>query len=115
MTYDEVRAIALAWPAVEDATSYGTPALKVKGKLLVRLKEDGDSLVVRMGFDEREIRIEAEPEIYYFTDHYRGWPLVLMRLSKAAPEAVRALLFRSWQELAPKKVVKAFLDRGAIP
>jgi hypothetical protein len=43
MTFDDVRKIALAWPEVEDGTSYGTPALKVRKKMLVRLKEDGDS------------------------------------------------------------------------
>ena len=46
MTFDDVRHIALAWPEVEDGTSYGTPALKVRKKMLVRLKEDGDSLVM---------------------------------------------------------------------
>lgn len=42
MTFDDVRRISLAWPEVEDGTSYGTPALKVRKKLLARLKEDGD-------------------------------------------------------------------------
>jgi hypothetical protein len=42
VTFDDVRKIALAWPEVEDGTSYGTPALKVRKKLLVRLREDGD-------------------------------------------------------------------------
>ena len=46
MTFDDIRKLALAWPEVEDGTSYGTPALKVRKKLLVRLKEDGDSLVM---------------------------------------------------------------------
>ena len=46
MTFDEVRKIALAWPEVEDGTSYGTAALKVRKKLLARLREDGDSLVM---------------------------------------------------------------------
>jgi hypothetical protein len=46
MTYDDIRKIALAWPEVEDGTSYGTSALKVHKKMLVRLKEDGDSLVM---------------------------------------------------------------------
>ena len=49
MTFDDVRAIALKWPEVTDGTSYGTPALKVRGKLLTRLKEDGESLVLHAG------------------------------------------------------------------
>ena len=40
VTFDDVRKISLVWPEVEDGTSYGTPALKVRKKLLVRLKED---------------------------------------------------------------------------
>lgn len=112
MTFDDVRAMAARWPGVEEATSYGTPALKVRGKLLTRLREDGDSLVVRhVGFYEREILIEAEPKIFYVTDHYRGWPMVLVRLSAASPAAVRQLLFRSWREIAPRRLVKDF-DAG---
>jgi hypothetical protein len=46
VTFDDIREMALAWPEVEDGTSYGTPALKVRKKMLVRIKEDGDSLVI---------------------------------------------------------------------
>ena len=59
MTFDDIRKIALAWPEVEDGTSYGTPALKVRKKMLARLREDHDSLVVPgVALDEREMLIE---------------------------------------------------------
>jgi len=116
MTFDDVRAMALAWPGVEDGTSYGTPSLRVRGKFLTRLKEDGDSLVVKgVAFDERDMLMDAEPEIFYITEHYRGWPAVLVRLSKARPNTVEALLFRQWQSLAPKALVKGFLAQGQSP
>jgi hypothetical protein len=55
VTFDDVRKIALAWPEVEDGTSYGTAALKVRKKMLARLKEDGDSLVMPgVPHDERD-------------------------------------------------------------
>lgn len=54
ITFDTVRQIALALPEVEDSTSYGTPALKVRRKLIIRLKEDGEKIVVKVDFDERE-------------------------------------------------------------
>lgn len=109
MTFDDVRRIALEWPGVEDGVSYGTPALKVKGKLLARLKEDGDSLVVKgVDTDERALLIETEPDVYYVTDHYRGWPIVLVRLSRADSVAVASLLLREWKALAPKKLLAAF-------
>lgn len=109
MTFDELREIALGWAAVEDGTSYGTAALKVRGRLLARLREDGDSLVVKgVGPDQRAHLIETEPDVYYVTDHYVGWPIVLVRLSRADPVAVVALLRRHWRELAPKRDVAAF-------
>ena len=109
VTFDDVRRIALAWAEVEDGTSYGTAALKVRKKLLARLKEDGDSLVVLgVPLDEREMLIESQPKIFYFTDHYKDYPTVLVRLSKAKRGSVEPLLRRRWRELASKAALKAF-------
>ncbi|MEY9606117.1 hypothetical protein ABIF74_010809 [Bradyrhizobium japonicum] len=75
MTFDDVRKFALTWPEVEDGTSYGTPALKVRKKMLARLKEDGDSLVMPdVPIDERAMLVESQPKIFYFTDHYSDYP-----------------------------------------
>jgi len=113
MTYDEVRKMVLAWPGVEEGTSYGTPALKVKGKFFTRLKEDGDSIVIKdVDFDERDMLMEQLPEIFHITDHYKNYPMVLVRLSKAHPKQVESLLLRSWRASAPKRLVKAFDAEG---
>ena len=109
MTFDDIRKVALAWPEVEDGTSYGTAALKVRKKMLVRLKEDGDSLVMPgVPQDERDMLVESQPRIFYFTDHYRDYPMVLIRLSKASRATVEPLLRRHWRTLASKAAVKAF-------
>jgi len=63
VTFDDVRQFALTWPEVEDGTSYGTPALKVRKKMLARLKEDGDSLVMPdVPIDERAMLVESQPQ-----------------------------------------------------
>lgn len=54
VTFETVRDIGRTLPGVEESTSYGTPALKVRGKLLARLWEDGETLVVKIDFDTRE-------------------------------------------------------------
>ena len=109
MTYDDLRKIALAWPEVEDGTSYGTSALKVRKKMLVRLKEDGDSLVMpSVPLDECAMLVESQPQVFYFTDHYRDYPIVLIRLSKAKRSTVEPFLRRRWRELASKKAVREF-------
>ena len=106
MTFDDVKKLALAWPEVEDGTSYGTPALKVRKKLLARLKEDGDSLVMpSVPLEERAMLVESRPRIFHFTDHYRDYPIALIRLSKATRATVEPFLRRRWRELASKQAV----------
>jgi hypothetical protein len=105
--FDDVRKIALGWPEVEDGTSYGTPALKVRKKLLARLREDGDSLVMPgVPQDERDMLVERAPKVFYFTEHYRDYPMVLIRLSTAKPATVEPLLRRQWRTLASKAALK---------
>ena len=108
MTFDDVRKIALGWPEVDDGTSYGTPALKVRKKLLVRLREDGDSLVMPgVPHDERDMLVDSQPKVFYFTDHYRDYSIVLIRLSKAKRAYVEPLLRRQWRTLASRKAIKS--------
>jgi hypothetical protein len=109
MTFDDVRRMALTWPEVEDGTSYGTAALKVRKKMLARLKEDGDSLVMPgVPQDERDMLVETQPDTFYVTAHYRDYPMVLIRLSRAKRAAVEPLLRRHWRTLASKAAVRAF-------
>lgn len=103
VTYETVRRIALAFPHVEEGTSYGTPALKVRGKLFVRLREDPDSLVIKMPFEQRAELMAADPETYYITDHYRDYPWMLVRLSKVHEDALRDLLKAAYRAASPPK------------
>jgi hypothetical protein len=105
VTFETVRQIALALPGVEEGTSYGTPAFRVGKKFLARLREDGETLVVRIDLDEREILMAAHPDVYYITDHYRGYPAVLVRLPAVAPEDLRERLEEAWRHVAPKRLV----------
>ncbi len=80
---------------MEQSTSYGTPAFKSAGKLLARLREDGDSLVVGTTFEERDEMLAADPETYFITDHYLKYPWILVRLSRVSSDALRDLLSRA--------------------
>ncbi len=62
VNFDTVRRIALEFPGVEEGVSYGTAAFRVRGKFLSRLREDGETLVVKCGFDERDFRMQADPQ-----------------------------------------------------
>jgi hypothetical protein len=103
-----VRRLALALPGVEDGISYRTPALRVRGKLLARLKEDGESFVLRVSFDARDILMQADPATFYITDHYRDYPAVLIRFATVDPSQLPGILEQAWQEIAPKRLVASF-------
>jgi hypothetical protein len=103
MTFDDVKRIALKFPHVEVGTSYGTAALKVKKKFFVRLKEDGDSLVIGMPFEQREALMAEDPGTYYITDHYLNYEYVLVRLSKVSEEALRDLLKGAYRTASVEK------------
>lgn len=103
MTFDDARAFALSLENVEEGTSYGTPAFRARGALFARLKEDGDSLVVRTSFEEREELLKADPDTYYITDHYLNYQWVLVRLSRVHPDALHDLLRGAHRAAAAEK------------
>ncbi len=111
VTFEKVRELALALPKAEEGTSYGTPAFKVGGTLFARLHQDGESLVVKIDKDERSMRMKAEPETYYITDHYLNYPWILVRLATVAPDDLRDLLEEAWRLSAPKRLIGAY-DKG---
>ena len=112
MRWERLIELGRELPDVEDDVWYGTPALKVRGKGFVRLKEDGRSVVFMLeNVDEQEFLIEAQPDIYYITDHYRGWPAVLARLARLRVPEARMRLERGWRLKAPRALV-AQLDGG---
>ncbi|HZU37134.1 MAG TPA: MmcQ/YjbR family DNA-binding protein [Gemmataceae bacterium] len=102
--WETVRALALALPGVEESTSYGTPAFKVRGKLFVRLKEDAESIVLRIDETDRAMRLQADPRAFYLTDHYVKYPWMLVRLSAVAQDDLAELLRDAWRLQAPARL-----------
>lgn len=107
--FDRVARLAAHLPEVERSTSYGTPSLKVKGKSFVRIKEGMDGvLVVMIPLGLKEALIEAEPDKYFETPHYAGWPAMLVRLDALTDEELKTRLECAWAEKAPAKLKREF-------
>ena len=96
ISFDTVREFARTLPEVEESTMYGSPALKVGGKMFACLaahkSAEPDSLIVCVGFPERDELIAAAPDTCYLKDHYVNYPVVLVRLNRVNPEMLRDLL-----------------------
>jgi hypothetical protein len=101
--FEAVRRFALSLDNVEEGTSYGTPAFKVGGALFVRMHHDGESLVVRTDFEQREELMASDPKTYYITDHYLNYEWVLVSLSRVHPDALPDLMGMAWKLAAASK------------
>lgn len=99
-------------PGVETGTSYGTPALKVRGKLILRVK-DADTLVLMCTLEDKEVLMEAAPQIYFETDHYKGWPAVLARASAIDDAELSHRIMRAWRLKASARLIAAFEAQSA--
>jgi hypothetical protein len=109
---ETLRRIALSFPGVEEGTSYGTLAYRVGKKFICRMKEDGESVAIRMEFGEREILVEGEPDTFYFTEHYRNYPMVLVRLPKVHPDELRRIFRNAWRRFASKRLIESLGSRA---
>jgi hypothetical protein len=105
-TFDDIREIAHALPGVVDGTSYGTPALKVAGKLIARLHQSMDCVVLRSDLLDREILMQSAPDAFFITDHYRDYPWILVRLGVVEKTALPDLIERAWRLVASKTLQK---------
>ncbi|MEZ5799560.1 MAG: MmcQ/YjbR family DNA-binding protein [Nitratireductor sp.] len=109
MTWSEIVKLAKKYPAVTESVSYGEPSLKVGSKLLTRYREQDNSLVILdVPSQERELLIEAAPEIFFLEPHYKPHDIVLVRLDNIAPKEVENFLERRWRNSATKKAIRAF-------
>ena len=114
-TWEDVVEIGTRLPGVEVATSFGTPALRVRGKGMCRLRTNPDALVLRVNdMGEREALLQGQPDVFFTTPHYDGYPYVLVRLRAVDPVELGELLKEAWRVRAAKRVVKA-LDAEHAP
>ena len=110
-SWDEVVRFALTLPETELSTSYGKPAVKLRGKAFVYPGRESGSFALAVPMDEKEMLIETEPETFWETDHYRGWPAVLVRFGSPSREPIETVIRRGWWDRASKAQRTAFGPR----
>ena len=105
-----VEAIGRTLPDVEVTTTWGQPALKVRGKMFACIASnksaEPDTLVVMMDFADRDALLEDDPETYYLKEHYVGYPCVLVRLARVHPEGLRDLITGAHRYVSAKSKKK---------
>ncbi len=73
------------------------------------MRTDPDALVMRVAdMGEREALLQGQPEMFFTTPHYDGYPYVLVRLEKADPVELAELIEEAWRVRAPKRLVAEY-------
>jgi hypothetical protein len=129
-SWEDVEFLASALPEVAESTSYGNRDWKVRKKTFawarpLRAKEvehlggfepegaapRGEILAVRVADEEaKQALVSSEPEIYFTTSHFEGYPAVLVRLERIGRAELEELLIEAWLSRAPKRLASAYLD-----
>jgi hypothetical protein len=112
-TEDDVRRIALSLPETTEKPWFRTPGWRVKDRSFLRIRSEAEGALVVFVADlgEKEALLASEPQIFFTTPHFDGYPVVLVRLEEIGLDELEELITDSWRVKAPKRVLKAF-DEG---
>jgi hypothetical protein len=111
VSFENVRQFGRQLAHVEDSTMFGKPALKVKGKMFVCMAShssaEPDSLVARVSFEQRAELLDADPQVYYLTDHYKDYTGVLIRLARVREDVLQGLVSMAYTFVVRQAARKA--------
>ena len=107
--WDVVKQIALSFPEVEESGE-DRVAFRVRGKLFAwaARERDGGGLGIRVEGDEKQLILDSNPDVYFASPHYDGWPGLQIRLEEIDPAELRMRLEDAWLIQAPKKLATAY-------
>ncbi|MBF0664274.1 MAG: MmcQ/YjbR family DNA-binding protein [Brevundimonas sp.] len=100
MTRDEMFAYALGLPGAEDSTLHGGRCVRVRGHWIVNENQDSDALALALDRETVDFLMETEPQTYFQTPHFEGWPAVLVRFAAADDDRLREQIDRAWARRA---------------
>jgi hypothetical protein len=114
LTWERVAELARDLPEVEDTTSWGKPALRVRGKTFAGMSRHEGAMYTRCDRDERPFLVAANPVAYRLTPHFERSPAyLLIWLEHASEEDVRERLIDAWLLMAPKRLAATY--RESLP
>lgn len=99
-----VRRCALALPEVIEGVCHGTPTFYVRKKLMLRMWEDGETLVCKVPMDLRDKLLDDAPDVFSLTDHYRNYPAILINLDAVRESVLKERITVAWRQVAPPKL-----------
>ena len=97
----DARRLLLELPNVAEGRSYGMPSFLLNGRFLARFRDDDTVLVLQLAtINERDVLMELDPRAFFFTEHYRNYPAVLVRLAEVARPLLIDVVTEAWRHVA---------------
>jgi len=96
----QARRILLRLSGVTEGKSYGLPSFLLNGRFLGRFRDDDTVLVLQLAtIDDRDFLMQLEPRAFFFTEHYRNYPAVLVRLAEVRRDLLTTVIKDSWEHV----------------
>jgi len=96
----EARRLLLRLPNVSEGRSYGMPSFLLNGRFLARFRDDDAVLVLQLGtISERDVLMQLDPGAFFFTEHYRNYPAVLIRLAEVPGPLFADVVTEAWRHV----------------
>ena len=112
--FEPIKNIALTFPGTEESTSHeNTPSIKVRGKLMCRLHDNGKFIPIRLDFAIRDKYLDSHPEIFHLPDHFRAYPYICMWIHRYDKKMLTEILELSWKGLASKKQIEEWETKNS--
>lgn len=123
-TWNDVRRIALALPETSEQSSRGSAQWRVKDKGFVWERPlrrgdidalgddapDGPILAARVAdVGVKEALLADDPDVFFTTPHFDGYPAILVRLDHIAVAELEELIVEAWLARAPRRLAKEYL------
>lgn len=116
LTKSEARTIALSFEGASEGPYFGKPAIFVAETFLTRVHHKEEAVVLAIGSMEmRDVMLEAEPKLFYITDHYKNFPYLLARLSQLDKATLKDLLAARLMRIEAKKPKKRGTKKAIKP
>jgi hypothetical protein len=112
--FEVIKNIAMSFPDTEESISHeGTPSVKVRGKLMCRLHDNGEFIPIRLDVEIRNKYLESHPEIFHLPDHFKPYPYICMWIHNYNINLIKEVLEQSWKGLATRKQLKEYETRNS--
>ncbi|MFC5472295.1 MmcQ/YjbR family DNA-binding protein [Cohnella suwonensis] len=111
ITIQEIRDYCLSLPETVELDHWGKPSFRIRNKIIAVFQPDGITLTIKASPEDKAIYSDIDPNVYRIPESFANMNYLNVHLPFADRTEVQGLIRKAWSSIAPKKLVKAYLER----